>query len=77
MYTSLSNAKNKQAKKKINEDTGRQKVQFKKCRDEEWPPLATARESPRTETKTQHSHKQINKIKKKKKQKTNCLKKKK
>ena len=25
-------------------------------RDEEWPPLA-ARESPRTETKTQHSHK--------------------
>ena len=26
-------------------------------RDEEWPPLATARESPRTETKTQHSHK--------------------
>ena len=27
-------------------------------RDEEWPPLATTRESPRTETKTQHSHKQ-------------------
>ena len=26
-------------------------------RDEEWPPLATARESPHTETKTQHSHK--------------------
>ena len=25
--------------------------------DEEWPPLATSRESPRTETKTQHSHK--------------------
>ena len=25
-------------------------------RDEEWPPLATTRESPRTETKTQHSH---------------------
>ena len=24
-------------------------------RDEEWPPLATTRESPRTETKTQHS----------------------
>ena len=23
--------------------------------DEEWPPLATTRESPRTETKTQHS----------------------
>ena len=23
--------------------------------DEEWPPLAAARESPRTETKTQHS----------------------
>ena len=26
-------------------------------RDEEWPPLATTRESPRTEMKTQHSHK--------------------
>ena len=26
-------------------------------RDEEWPPLATTRESPRTETKTQRSHK--------------------
>ena len=26
-------------------------------RDEEWPPLATAREGPRTETKTEHSHK--------------------
>ena len=26
-------------------------------RDEERPPLATTRESPRTETKTQHSHK--------------------
>ena len=26
-------------------------------RDEEWPPLATAGEGPRTETKTQHSHK--------------------
>ena len=25
--------------------------------DEEWSPLATTRESPRTETKTQHSHK--------------------
>ena len=25
-------------------------------RDEEWPPLATTGESPRTETKTQHSH---------------------
>ena len=25
--------------------------------DEEWPPLATTRESSRTETKTQHSHK--------------------
>ena len=32
-------------------------------RDEEWPPLATTRESPRTETKTQHSQK----FKKKKK----------
>ena len=29
-------------------------------REEEWPPLATTRESPRTETKTQHSHKLIN-----------------
>ena len=26
-------------------------------RDEEWSPLATTRESPHTETKTQHSHK--------------------
>ena len=26
-------------------------------RDEEWPPLAATGESPRTETKTQHSHK--------------------
>ena len=26
-------------------------------RDEEWPPLAPTRESPRTETKTQHRHK--------------------
>ena len=26
-------------------------------RDEEWPPLAATRDSPRTETKTQHSHK--------------------
>ena len=26
-------------------------------RDEEWPPLAAAGESPRTETKTQHSQK--------------------
>ena len=26
-------------------------------RDEEWPPLAATRESPRTEKKTQHSHK--------------------
>ena len=25
--------------------------------DEEWPPLAATRESPRTETRTQHSHK--------------------
>ena len=25
--------------------------------DEEWPPLAATGESPRTETKTQHSHK--------------------
>ena len=29
-------------------------------RDEEWPPLAATRESPCTETKTQHSHKLIN-----------------
>ena len=26
-------------------------------RDEEWPPLTATRESPRTETKTQHSQK--------------------
>ena len=26
-------------------------------RNEEWPPLASTRESPRTETKTQHSQK--------------------
>ena len=26
-------------------------------RDEEWPPLAATRESPHTETKTQHNHK--------------------
>ena len=32
-------------------------------RDEEWPPLAATREGPRTEMKTQHSHK----LKKKKK----------
>ena len=30
-------------------------------RDEEWPPLATTRESPRTEMKTQHSNQSINK----------------
>ena len=30
--------------------------------DEEWPPLATTRESPRTETKTQQSHKIKNKL---------------
>ena len=29
-------------------------------RDEEWPPLAAARESPSTETKTQHSNQSIN-----------------
>ena len=29
-------------------------------RDEEWPPLAATRESPRTETKTQHSNQSIN-----------------
>ena len=29
--------------------------------DEEWPPLATTRESPSTETKTQHSNQSINK----------------
>ena len=32
-------------------------------RDEEWPPLATTRESPRTETKTQHSQKKKKKNK--------------
>ena len=30
-------------------------------RDEEWPSFAATRESPRTETKTRHSHKQTNK----------------
>ena len=30
-------------------------------RDEEWTPLTATRESPRTETNTQHSHKQTNK----------------
>ena len=30
-------------------------------RDEEWPPLAPTRESPRTETKTQQSHTYIHK----------------
>ena len=30
-------------------------------RDQEWPPLATTRESPCTEKKTQHSHTYINK----------------
>ena len=34
-------------------------------RNEEWPPLAATRESPRRETKTQHSHK-LKKLKKKK-----------
>ena len=34
-------------------------------RDEEWPPLATTRESPRTQTKTQHSHTYIHTFKKK------------
>ena len=33
--------------------------------DEQWPPLAATRESPRTETKTQHSQKKILKKKKK------------
>ena len=28
--------------------------------DEEWPPLAATGESPRTETKTQHSNQSIN-----------------
>ena len=35
---------------------GRDKERPTHC-DEEWPPLATTRESPHTETKTQHSHK--------------------
>ena len=30
-------------------------------RDEEWPPLAATGESPRAETRTQHSHKWMNK----------------
>ena len=29
-------------------------------RDEEWPPLAATRESPSTETKTQHSNQSVN-----------------
>ena len=37
-------------------------------RDEEGPPLAATRESPRTETKTQHTQKKKKKKKKKKKQ---------
>ena len=36
-------------------------------RDEGWPPLAATRESPSTETKTQHSNQSINKSLKKKK----------
>ena len=36
-------------------------------RDEEWPPLAATRESPRTETNTQHSQKKYIKINFKKK----------
>ena len=40
-------------------------------RDEEWPPLAATRESPCTETKTQHSHK--NKLKRKKIKKKMCV----
>ena len=39
-------------------------------RDEEWPPLAATGESPRTETKTQHSQKYKNKKKIKKQNKT-------
>ena len=35
--------------------------------EEEWPPLAATRESPRTEMKTQHSQKQTNKQNKKQK----------
>ena len=44
-------------------------------RNEEWPPLAATRESPSTETKTQHSNQSIKKkkkSKKKKKQKESC-----
>ena len=41
-------------------------------RDEERPPLAAARESPRTETKTQHSNQSIN-LKKKKKKKSRWI----
>ena len=46
--------------------------------DEERPPLAATRESPRTETKTQHSQKNkiINKLKKKKKNEIHLKKKK-
>ena len=39
--------------------------------DEEWPPLAATRESPHTETKTQHSQK-LKKKKLKKKKKGTC-----
>ena len=35
----------------------RQRQWEARARDEEWPPLATTRESPCTETKTQHSQK--------------------
>ena len=35
-------------------------------RDEEWPPLAATRESPRTETKTQHTAKKKKILAKKK-----------
>ena len=41
--------------------------------DEEWPPLATTRESPSTETKIQHSNQSINKNLKKKNLKKNTL----
>ena len=42
-------------------------------RDEEWLPLSATRESPRTETKTQHSQKLINKLIKKTKTKKQLI----
>ena len=40
----------------LRKNRGRDRERPAHC-DEEWPPLAATTESPRTETKTQHSHK--------------------